>query len=137
MGLQPPRPTKETRSEPETLEVSPPASNEGELVELDEGARALLSDTISRAVASELGNVRISSIPPTAPRSSIRVAADVTGKVSKWVTMTVGALALIGQVIVWVAKPEYAAPLAQALKLIASVITSLAGGGAPAGDATP
>jgi hypothetical protein len=71
----------------------------------------------------------------------MRVAADVGGKVGKWGikwgVLASGALALVGQVIVWTTRPEYAAPLGQALKLIAGLITAAAGGGPPSGDISP
>ncbi len=68
----------------------------------------------------------------------MRAAADVGGKVGKWGikwgVLASGALALVGQVIVWTMKPEYAAPLGQAVKIIAQVIIAAVGGGAPVGD---
>lgn len=114
--------------------------------ELDESTRNRINSAIARAIAAELGNVRISSVPPESaetppPRSSMRVAADVGGKVGKWGikwgVLASGALALVGQVIVWTTRPEYAAPLGQALKLIAGLITAAAGGGPPSGEGTP
>jgi hypothetical protein len=112
--------------------------------ELDERTRNRVAVAIAKAISAELGNVRISSVPPEsaepAPRSSMRVAADVGGKVGKWGikwgVLGSGAVALIGQVIVWTMKPEYAAPLAQALKIIGAAIAAAAGG-APSGDVTP
>jgi hypothetical protein len=107
--------------------------------ELDQGTRELLADVIARAIATQLGHVRISSIPPSepAPRSSMRVAAQYTGKGIKWGVFGSGALSLLGSAIVWVMRPEYAAPLGQALKLIAGVIVAAVGGGAPARDVVP
>jgi hypothetical protein len=119
---------------PRAGNAEPPPKGPEPLAELDAGTRALLSDAIAKAVAAELGNVRVSSVPPSAPRSSLRVAAASTSKVGKWGTMAIGALAVAGQVIVWFGKPEYAGPIAQALKLIASLITSAAGGGAPSAE---
>jgi hypothetical protein len=126
----------------------PPAPGELPAVlpaELDESTRNRVAVAIAKAIAAELGNVRISSVPPEsddpAPRSSMRVAADVGGKVGKWGikwgVLASGALALVGQVIVWTMRPEYAAPLAQALKLIGGLIVAAAGGGPPSGDGTP
>jgi hypothetical protein len=144
-----PRPPRPPRRRDAPLEEVPVvvAEPEGSLVELDEGARVQLADAIARAISAELGRVRISSVAPPPPseleppRSSIRVAANVGGKVGKWSikwgVLGSGALALVGQVIVWTMKPEYAAPLGQAVKLIASVIVAAVGGGPPSGDSTP
>lgn len=110
--------------------------------ELDLDTRGRLADAISRAITAELGRVRISSVPPGAPepeppRSSMRVAARYIGKGGKWSMWATGALSIATSVIVWTMRPEYAAPLGQALKLIAAVILAAAGGGAPAADAAP
>lgn len=132
-----------------TGSTMPPAP--GELpaalpAELDESTRNRVAAAIAKAIAAELGNVRISSVPPPSsepepPRSSMRVAADVGGKVGKWGikwgVLGSGAVALVGQVIVWTMKPEYAAPLAQAFKLIGAAIAAAAGGGPATGDGTP
>lgn len=104
--------------------------------ELDIETRRRLADAIARVMAAELGSVRISSVPPPAdseppPRSSMRVAAKYTGKGIKWGAILSGAVSFAASMIVWVAKPEYAAPLAQALKLIAGVIIAAMGGGPP------
>ncbi len=73
----------------------------------------------------------------------MRVAAQETGRVGKWLgrwgLTWAGAVAGLGQIIVWTMKPEYAGPLSQAAKLIVSVIIAAmaaAGAGSPA-DATP
>lgn len=116
--------------------ATPAADAAAAPAELDQGTRKLLADAIARAFTAELGRVRISSIAPPAPRSSIRAAAKGTAKVGKWGSMILGALAVVGQVIVWTMKPEYAGPIAQAVKLIASVVASIAGG-APSGDTIP
>ena len=113
---------------PRTVEPEP-APAPAAPAELDAGTRQLLTDAIAKAVAAELGNVRVSSAPP--PRSSLRVAAAGTGKLGKWGTMAIGGLAVFGQVIVWFGKPEYAGPIAQALKIIGSMISAAAGGGPP------
>jgi hypothetical protein len=112
------------------------------LAELDEATRERINRIIARAIASELGSVRISSVPPPGddeveqdepPRSSMRVAARGAGKVGKYGVFASGVVSLIGSAIaLW--RPEYAAPLGQALKLIAGVITALAGGGAPVAE---
>ncbi len=87
--------------------------------------------------------MRISSVAPPPPsepeppRSSIRVAARYTGKLGKWGVFASGALSIAGSAIVWIMRPEYAAPLAQALKLIAQVIVAAAGGGAPSDVGAP
>lgn len=112
------------------------AGSTPEAAELDDATQRALSLAISKAIASELGRVRVSSVPPSAPRSSLRVAAAGTGKAGKVITMIVGALAVAGQLIVWVGSPEHAGPIAQALKLIAQVIAAAAGG-APIDDAMP
>jgi len=114
--------------------------------ELDAATRGRLANVIARALTAELGSVRISSIPPSEaepPRSSMRVAAAETGRVGKWLgrwgLTSAGALGALGEVIVLTLKPEYAGPLSQAAKLIASVIIAAiaaAGGNSPA-DATP
>lgn len=139
-GARPPRP--KAGAAPPTSEPPPPPPP----AELDQGARELLADVIARAIATQLGHVRISSIPPKPsepdPRSnSIRVAARYTGKGIKWGVFGgvfgSGALSLLGSAIVWVMRPEYAAPLGQALKLIAGVILAAAGGGSPAPEAAP
>lgn len=70
-------------------------------------------------------------------RVAAAVGGKVGGKLGKWGTMAIGALAVVGQVIVWFGKPEYASPIAQALKLIAAAIAAAAGGGPPTGDASP
>jgi hypothetical protein len=126
----------------------PPSTAEREpvaLAELDAGTRELIGKAIARAITAELGRVRVSSIAPgppsEPPRSSMRAAADVAGKVGKsgikWGVLASGALSLTGSAIVWIMRPEYAAPLAQAAKLIASVILAAFGGGAPAANAAP
>lgn len=117
---------------PKDEAVSPPPP-----AELDADVRLRLADAIARTITAELGTVRISSVPPKPPdteppRSSMRAAARGAGKAGKWTVYASGALALLGQVIVWTMKPEYAAPLAQAAKLIAAAIVAAAGGGAPA-----
>jgi hypothetical protein len=114
--------------------------------ELDAATRELLANAIARVITAKLGSVRISSIPPSEtepPRSSMRVAAAETGRVGKWLgrwgLTSAGAVAGLGQIIVWTMKPEYAGPLSQAAKLIFSVIIAAmaaAGGNSPA-DATP
>lgn len=104
-------------------------------LELDPVAARLISDAISAAISAEMKSVRSSSTPP--PRSSIRVAANATGKVSRWVTMAVGVLAFIGQIIVWTSKPEYAAPIGQALKLIVVALHVIPGSATPAIDPEP
>ena len=123
------------------MPVSIPPAADPEPAELDTATRELLANAIARAITAQLGRVRISSIPPKPPseppRSSIRVAAKGTGKLGKWGTMAVGGLAIAGQIIVWFGKPEYASPIAQALKIIASMLVSIAGGGAPSGDGAP
>jgi hypothetical protein len=111
--------------------------------ELDPVAAELISRAITAAITVEMERVRTSLAPPSPskpppprsstpppPRSSIRVAAKGAGKLGQWGTMFVGALALVGQGIVWFARPEYAAPIGQALKLI----FALAGFGEPAVD---
>jgi hypothetical protein len=125
--------------------IPPPARASVPLpAELDEATRSRVAEAIARAIAAELGSVRISSVPPPSsepPRSSMRVAADVGGKVGKWGikwgVLGSGALALAGQVIVWTMKPEYAAPLGQALKLIGAAILAAMGNGPPSGDSSP
>lgn len=104
--------------------------------ELDKGAQQLLTEAIAQAIAQQLGKVRISSVPPSsAPRSSIRAAGHVVGKAGKWSVLVSGALSLIGTAItIW--RPEYAAPLTQALKLIAAIAAAWSGG-APAPEAAP
>lgn len=112
----------------------------------------MLSDAIARAVAESLGHVRISSVPPgraegepeppsSRIRTSLQVAARVGGKVvgkgSKWTTLAVGALAVVGQVIVWFGRPEYASPIVQAIKIIVQAIVASYGGGPPTSDAPP
>jgi hypothetical protein len=155
MDLPPPRPPRRADLSA-SLVAAPPSGARSPAAdpltpppaELDGATRDLLSKAIARAVAESLGHVRISSVPPgpletepEPPRSSMRVAAavggKVGGKVGKWGTMAIGALAVVGQVIVWFGKPEYASPIAQALKLIASAIAAAAGGGPPTGDASP
>lgn len=118
---------------PPTLRGSGEASPR---LELDPFAAELISKAISAAISSEMQRVRDSLAPPAAgkppsepPRSSIRVAAKGASKLGKWGTMGVGALALVGQVIVWFARPEYAAPISQAFKLLHLF---LGGGSAPA-----
>lgn len=157
MGL-PPRPDKPTPRAPTLIERvytdplpfdavnrtadTEPSPAPSAPAELDEDTRRKLADVIARAIAGQLGHVRISSIPPSAPepRSSIRVAAKYagkyTGKVGKLSVYVSGALSIIGTVIAWW-RPEFAAPLAQAAKLIAGVIVSAAGGGAPAPEPPP
>lgn len=125
----PPRPTKpltraaaESPSEPPVvveLDHSP-------LAELDAGTRARLADIIARAVTAELGQVRISSVPPAAeseppPRSSMRVAADVgkaaAVKVGVPGLIGTGAITLLGGLVaLW--RPEYLVPI---LKLLAAI----------------
>lgn len=124
-ALPPPRPPR-----PRAASPAAPVAAPVELAEIDESTRTLLADAIAQAVTAQLGRVRISTAPPpvSAPRSSIRAAAKGGGKLGKWGTMTVGGLALVGQVIVWSAKPEYAGPIVQAIKLIVGVIMSLTGG---------
>lgn len=120
---------------------------------LDSDTRELISDTIARAIAAELarGRVQIAPVAPALPsspepprsslrvaaRSSLRAAAKGAGQVGKWGVFASGALSLLGSIIVWWVRPEYAAPMAQALKLIAALILSAAGGGAPAQEAGP
>lgn len=104
-------------------------------LELDPIAADLISRAISAAISKEIQTVRASLVPPPGdkqhveqrpgtkpasepPRSSIRVAAKGASKLGKWGTMGVGALALVGQGIVWFARPEYAAPISQAFKLL-------------------
>lgn len=112
---------------PPTLRDSGKASPR---LELDPFAAELISKAISAAISSEIQRVRASLAPPAGgkpasdrppsepPRSSMRVAARGAGKLGKWGTMGVGALALVGQIIVWFARPEYAAPISQAFKLL-------------------
>lgn len=111
-----------------------------ELAELDAPTQRLLADAIAKAVAEQLGRVRISSVPPPgepAPsseppssriRTSIRAGAKATGKVGKWSVFASGVLSLTGTLIAVLFKPEYAAPLGQAVKLIAQVVMSALGG---------
>ncbi len=99
-------------------------------LELDPLAAELISRAISAAISREMHVVRASLAPPPGdkpsgdkpasepPRSSIRVAAGGAGKLGKWGTMAVGAFALIGQCIVWFARPDMEAPIAQAFKLL-------------------
>lgn len=150
MNALPPRPGRKAPPEPESFDVEVPEPSlpplalrpfEIEGVELDEPVRSQLSEAIAKAVAGTLGHVRISSVPPSAPRSSMRVAADaaiVGGKVGlkglKWGAIVSGALSFSASLIVWTMRPEYAAPLAQALKLLAQVIAMAAGGGPPVTD---
>jgi hypothetical protein len=56
----------------------PPPEPEQPAAELDAPTQKLLADAIAKAVAGQLGRVRISSVPPEAPRSSIRAAADAS-----------------------------------------------------------
>jgi len=116
-------------------------------VELDVPTQKLLSDAIAKAIAEQLGSVRISSVPPPKPKSesstpppsgiraSMRAAADVGSRVvgtgGKVAIFGSGVLSLAASTIVWIAKPEYAAPLAQALTLLAKVVLAAFGGGAP------
>lgn len=146
-----PPPVPDFGEPPVTVETGstmpPPARAGGPVMpaELDERTRKRVAEIIARAIAAELGNVRISSVPPPGevdpdapesepPRSSMRIAARGAGKLGKWGVYASGALSLIGSAIVWLARPEYAAPLAQALKLIAGVIAAAAGGGAPVAE---
>jgi hypothetical protein len=115
------------------IEVDTEPAEPAELAQLDRGTQLLLSEAIAQAVAAQLGRVRISSVPP--PKSSMRAAADVGGKLGKWGVLASGGLSLLGSAIaIW--RPEYAAPLSQALKLIAALLTAW-GGGTPAGDTAP
>ena len=87
--------------------------------------------------AFESALIRSGSQPPPAlatpaPSSSMRAAAKTGGKLGKWGTLALGVLAFVGQVIVWIAKPEYAGPIVQAIKVIASLA-----GGAPSVDNAP
>jgi hypothetical protein len=131
----------------ESLAPPAPLPRAPALAELDERTRQLLGEAFARVVAEQLGHVRISSVPPESgdddetkaeakaeaepPRSSMRVAAAGVGKVGKWGVIASGALSLTGTAIALLFRPEYAAPLAQALKLIAYVIAQAAGSGAP------
>lgn len=128
----------------ESLAPPAPLPRAPALAELDERTRQLLGEAFARVVAEQLGHVRISSVPPESgddddetkaeaepPRSSMRVAAAGVGKVGKWGVIASGALSLTGTAIALLFRPEYAAPLAQALKLIAYAIALAAGGGAP------
>ena len=70
--------------------------------------------------------------------------AKGTTKGTRVVLMASGATAVVGQIIVWVMRPEVAGPLWQAIKLLAWVVKSivaLAHGGEPppppAPDAAP
>lgn len=56
--------------------------------------------------------------PSEPPRSSIRVAASGTGTGIKWGTLGLGAVALVGQVIMWTSRPEASGPLSFAFKVI-------------------
>lgn len=140
----PPRPAPRLReAEVERAPIAPPPLDVP--VELDAPTQRLLSDAIAKAIAEQLGSVRISSVPPPKPKSStpppsgirasMRAAADVgskvVGKGGKVAIFGSGVLSLAASTIVWVAKPEYAAPLAQALTLLAKVILAAFGGGAP------
>lgn len=128
----PPRPPRPAPAIDPLFELPHP-----EPAELDEATKRRLADAISKAIAAELGAVRVSSVPPPSdpPRSSMRVAASVGakagGKVGKVGTMIIGGLALAGQILVWFGKPEYASPIGQALKIIAAAIQAAAGGGPP------
>lgn len=133
MGPLPPRPERKLAPEPEEgfdVEVPEPSLPPPAMpAEADEGTRHRLIDAMLKAAAAELGQVRISSVPPEPsepepPRSSIRVAAKVGGKYAlKGVTLT-GAVTLIASVIaLW--KPEYKMPLAQAFKLFGALFTTL------------
>lgn len=148
----PPRPDKQSRpiaaigdgdaaraSDTQPSPAMPPA-------ELDEDTRQELTDAIARAITARLGHVRISSIPPSgpkseSPRSSIRVAAQHSGTVLKLGVLGTGAFSLLGSLIAWVLQPQYAAPLGQAGKLIAGVIVdailAAAGHAPPAAEPPP
>lgn len=118
---------------------------------LDPAVADALSKAISAAISLEMERVRTSLVPPggaerptpspaeatssAAARASIRVAAKATGKGTRYATMAVGVIAFVGQVIVWFTRPELAGPVAQALKLIAWLIT--AGGGHAPDDPGP
>lgn len=113
----------------------PPARLPAPIAQLDESTRNRVAAVIARALAAELGEVRISSVPPPSdapPRSSMRAAADGTLTVGKWSVFASGAISLLGTIIALCFRPEYAAPLGQALKLILSVILAATGGSTPA-----
>lgn len=138
---KPPRPSPRlAAAEPpaEIVEVDVPVTvpppRAPATAELDVPTRNRVALAIARAIAAELGEVRISSVPPPsepAPRSSMRAAASGVGKVGKWSVFASGALSIVGTLIALCFRPEYAAPLAQALKLIAGVLAAMAGGGSP------
>lgn len=126
----------------EPARPEPPAP--APLAELDPATRDMLTEAITRAVAESLGHVRISTLPPAGEpepepasskiRTSMQVARKALGKGSKWTTIAVGALAVVGQVIVWFGRPEYASPIVQAIKIIVQAIIAAYGGGPPTGD---
>jgi hypothetical protein len=129
---QPPRPDpvpqRSAAAAPPPSE--PPVDVELPGAELDAPTQRRVADAIAKAIAAELGRVKISSVPPPEsepPRSSMRVAADVSKAVGKKVGVPgligVGASTLVA-VIVALFRPEYAVPL---LKLLAALIAAYNG----------
>jgi hypothetical protein len=105
------------------------------LAELDAPTRARLERVISKAIAGELGRVRVSSAPPAPseepPRSSMRAAAHAgkTAAVKVGVPglLGAGALTLLGGLVaLW--RPEYLIPIA---KLLLAIAAHYAGSAAP------
>lgn len=87
--------------------------------------------------------IRQSSPPPAPkdspsepPRSSMRAAGKVIGKGTKWTAIVSGALSLLGTLIA-LFRPEYSAPLLQAIKLILQLAYIAAGNTPPAVEQPP